>query len=77
MMGKHLDFEVSPCVFLVDLNIPYIAASLDGLVECTCCNKGVIEIKCPYCAKDVEYLHAVAEKHKNSVWNKEKKGYCC
>ena len=21
---------------------------LDGLVECTCCNKGVLEVKCPY-----------------------------
>ena len=64
MVGKQLDFKVSPCGFFVDLNTPCIGASPDGLVECTCCNKGVIEIKCPYCAKDVESLHEVAEKHK-------------
>jgi len=51
MMGEHSDFKVTPCGFFVDLKIPYIGASPDGLVECTYCNKGVAEIKYPNCAK--------------------------
>ncbi len=27
----------------------YIGATPDGKVECQCCGKGIIEIKCPYC----------------------------
>ncbi|KAE9530044.1 hypothetical protein AGLY_011506 [Aphis glycines] len=33
---------------LIDPNDPYLAASLDGLIE----NEAVVEIKCPYVAKD-------------------------
>ena len=43
--------------------LPYLAASPDGLVECDCCDRRVLELKCPYCLKsevksikDVPYL---------------------
>lgn len=32
--------------------MPFIGASPDGIISCKCCNKGVLEVKCPYCAKD-------------------------
>ena len=27
---------------------PFIAVSPDGIIDCFCCGKGVLEIKCPY-----------------------------
>lgn len=27
---------------------PYIAASLDPLVTCSCCGNGIVEVKCPH-----------------------------
>ena len=30
---------------------PYIGASPDGLVCCSCCGEGVLEVKCPLCVK--------------------------
>ena len=36
----------------VDTSQPYIGATPDGTVTCTCCGKGLLEVKCPHCAKD-------------------------
>ena len=43
--------------------LPYLAASPDGIVECECCERRVLELKCPYCLEpeektivDVPYL---------------------
>ena len=30
----------------------YVGASPDGLVNCDCCGRGGLEIKCPHCSKD-------------------------
>ena len=37
----HTAFQINP-------NYPYLGASPDGLVICTCCGGGLLEIKCPY-----------------------------
>ena len=31
---------------------PYLGASLDGIVSCSCCGVGCLEIKCPYCDRE-------------------------
>lgn len=31
---------------------PFVGASPDRIITCTCCGKGVLEVKCPYCIKD-------------------------
>ncbi|KAJ8277710.1 hypothetical protein GJAV_G00078890 [Gymnothorax javanicus] len=49
-------FHIHPCY-------PCIGASPDSLVSCTCCGSGVLEIKCPHCAKDTGVLSATANKH--------------
>ena len=36
----------------MDVDLSFIGASPDGLVECSCCGKGLLEIKCPYCIKE-------------------------
>lgn len=43
------------------MNCPYLGASPDGLVKCACCGPGLVEIKCPWCAKDATSLEDVAE----------------
>lgn len=33
---------------------PHLGASPDGIVLCSCCGKGALEIKCPYCHHEEE-----------------------
>ena len=39
----------------------HLGASPDGIVQCTCCGKGVLEIKCPYNARECTISDAVHE----------------
>ena len=43
----HKDLQVTECGFFVHPERVYIGASPDALVECLCCLKGLLEIKCP------------------------------
>ena len=52
-MSTHKDLVVSQCGLYIDESRPYIAATPDGLIWCSCCGKGVLEIKCPYSYRDV------------------------
>lgn len=47
-MKHRCDMQVSECGFIINPKFPQVGASPDGLVQCTCCGKGCIEIKCPY-----------------------------
>ena len=51
-MADHSGLIIKPCGFFVDENAPYLGASPDSLVDCTCCGSGIVEVKCPWCAKD-------------------------
>ena len=44
----HKDVKVEPCGLFVMQNKSFISASPDAVVSCSCCGKGVLEIKCPY-----------------------------
>lgn len=44
---KHSQFMLSECGLHVMAELPFIAASPDALVSCACCEKAVLEIKCP------------------------------
>jgi hypothetical protein len=48
----HQDLNISSAGLFVDANQPHIGASPDGLVSCSCCGKGVLEVKCPLCVKE-------------------------
>lgn len=43
---KHKGFEVRSCGLFVDEKRPYLGASPDGIVSCSCCKDAVLEIKC-------------------------------
>ena len=49
MALKHIGFKISDTALFIDHTNPYLGASPDGMVECSSCDRGVVEIKCPYC----------------------------
>ena len=58
----HEDLRVSSCGFYVCVKYPYLGASPDAIVECKCCGKGVVEVKCPLCAREDSLLNIAEEK---------------
>ena len=52
MQGTHDSFKMERCVFFISNAYPFIGVSPDSVVECNCCGKGTVEIKCPYCVRD-------------------------
>ncbi|KAK7495255.1 hypothetical protein BaRGS_00013437, partial [Batillaria attramentaria] len=48
MAESHVGFCAEKCGLFVNPEFPYIGASPDGLVKCTCCGSGCLEVKCPF-----------------------------
>lgn len=61
---SHSDVLLETAGFRISVSHPFIGASPDGYVSCSCCGSGVIEIKCPFCTKDLSVNEAA-----NSVPN--------
>lgn len=53
MTRSHNNFGGSTVGLCLNPKYPYFGASPDALIECYCCGMGSVEIKCPYCAKDI------------------------
>ena len=51
MKSNHSSFTLKPSGLLLDPYSPFVGTSPDGIVECSCCGCGVLEIKCPYSCK--------------------------
>ena len=51
MSTIHINFKIGDAGFFIGCENPYIGASPDGIVKCSCCGDGVIEVKCPYCKR--------------------------
>ena len=49
----HSDLRVEDAGFRVSKEHPYIGASPDAYVRCSCCQSGILEIKCPFCAAEI------------------------
>ena len=47
--------KITPCGLFIHSEIPYLGASPDGLID----NDGIVEIKCPFSAKDVSVDYAI------------------
>ena len=50
--SRHQNFTVSEVGLFLNETTPFIGASPDGLIEWTCCGKGTLGIKCPYCFQE-------------------------
>ena len=44
---NHQNCNIKNCELIIHKSIPYLGASPDGLVCCSCHGEGVLEIKCP------------------------------
>ena len=51
-MIKHKNFKISNAGLFIDDTHPFLGASPDSMVECSCCSKGLLEIKWTHCHKD-------------------------
>lgn len=49
---QHVDFRCSASGLHISPEFPFLAATPDGLIDCACCGAGVLEVKCPFSAKD-------------------------
>ncbi len=47
---------------IINTSYPHMGASPDGLINCDCCGKGVIEIKCPYTCVDKSFQEATSQR---------------
>ena len=48
----HENLVVKDAGLHIHCEHPFLGASPDSHVECSCCREGVLEVKCPYCAKN-------------------------
>ena len=64
----HRDLKVEQCGMIVDKQHPWINATPDFLVSCSCCGNGCGEVKCPYNIENCD-LESYVEK-KNSCLEK-------
>ena len=58
MMTSHEDFTISNCGFFVSVEHPFLGASPDALIQCSCCGQGIVEIKCPLCVGETSLQEA-------------------
>ena len=49
---KHVGFEVSDSGLVINPEWGHIGAAPDGIMKCSCCTNGVLEIKCPFCHRN-------------------------
>ena len=69
-MGHH-HVKIDACGLFVLAETPYIGASPDSLVTCSCCGNGLVEIKCPssisHLKPQVDNVSYLEEKDDGSV----------
>ena len=68
MSASHKGLRISSCGFFVSVKQPFLGASPDALINCTCCGQGIIEIKCPFCASETS-LQEAADRGKHFCLN--------
>ena len=45
---KHEDLKITPTGLILYRHRACFGASSDSMLECACCGKSVLEVKCPY-----------------------------
>ena len=73
MDKHHSNFSICSTELLVSIKYPLLGATPDGLISCSCCDTGLLEIKCPYSYRHVNpsdfenasfYLHTESDSTK-------------
>ena len=58
---KHHNLQILESGLVINPQWPFTGASPDGVVDCSCCGRGVLKIKCPYCYRESSITAAVSE----------------
>ena len=58
---EHEKFSLANSGLVISRTYPYIGASPDGLVSCSCCGHGVVEIKCPFSHRGQSVVSAATD----------------
>ena len=62
MSLKHTDVQIRQCGFFISNEHPFLGASPDGVMSCSCCSGlTVVEIKCPFCCRDKSFDEKAVE----------------
>ena len=61
MQDHHENFQVSKCGLFISVENPFMGASPDALVSCSCCGDGCVEIKCSFSHKDQFIYEAIEQ----------------
>ena len=61
---KHTNLAVQVSGLVINPLWPFIGASPDGLLSCTCCGGGTLEIKCPFCHRGEDVAVAASKDRK-------------
>jgi hypothetical protein len=69
----HKDLVVENAGLQIHCEHTFLGASPDSHVKCTCCGEGVVEVKCPHCAKD-STLEKIADESKQFCLQKDQSG---
>ena len=77
---RHKGFKVNECGLFISKDYPFLGASPDLLTSCTCCGKGICEIKCPESIKDQiptfeNYKHLVKNNSGSTTLSKPSEYY--
>lgn len=57
---NHFLFTCKSSGFFISPDYPFIGTSPDAVVECSCCDKGCVEVKCPY-TKRFQSVNEIAQ----------------
>ena len=63
MIKSHVDFKLSQCGLVINREYPWIHATPDFLVSCSCCGLGCGEVKCPLCIDRCDFDSYVLKKN--------------
>ena len=56
MVKTHDNFFTGNSGLTLNCDWPFLGASPDGFISCSCCGKGVLEIKCPYSLREANII---------------------
>ena len=59
LTSVHSNFVIESCGFIISQQNSILGTPPDALVTCMCCGPGVLEVKCPWCAKDLAISEGV------------------
>ena len=58
---KDNDLSIADSGLVINPQWPFIGTLPDGIISCTCCGTGVLEIKGPYCHRGTDVRTAAIE----------------